>query len=64
MDKNLLGESLLIKLASKFKVHVTLIIHQVPAFETQDGKCIYESNAIAYYGIFLTYYSNAELNIV
>ena len=26
---------------------------QVPAFETKDGKCIYESNAIAYYGMFL-----------
>ena len=28
-----------------------VFFHQVPAFETKDGKCIYESNAIAYYGM-------------
>ena len=49
---------------------IPLFCHvQVPAFETKDGKCIYESNAIAYYGMFLYghisyFYWNDVLNLL
>ncbi len=41
---------------------LNLISLQVPAFEDSDGNCIYESNAIAYYGKFnFQVYFNLQL---
>ena len=40
-----------------FKRYLDFFLLKVPAFEAADGTPIYESNAIAYYGIVLLCYN-------